>query len=221
LFEELEIDVSDIQKITSTIYKKAIHELCKCHLKSDCSISISFNKKDITYHCTFTIEDLDEMLVENSMSNTKSSPKQLKPTKDIVEKKENGVPTTYTNADEFKSHLNFSKLNVFLVDDINMIEKYKEECEDYIKDTKKDKDNITINKLYKHYIENYKGRKNAPELFVELVNHFEIDNQKVFVQIFKTKGNEVCIYKTLELKSTNDELTESEEEDEEQFSDDD
>jgi len=218
LFDELNIDVSDVQKFTSSIYKKAIFELCKHHINEYCKIQISFHKKDTTYNCIFTNEDLNEMSVENSETISKSSPKQSKPIKE-VEQKEIGVPTIFTNADDFKSKLNFSKLDIFKVDDTDMIEDYKENCEDYKKDTKKE--SITINKLYKHFIENYKGRKNAPELFVELVNHFESENQKVFVQITKTKDNEVFIYKTLEFSrkqySDNEEF---ESDEEEQFSDD-
>lgn len=220
LFKELEIDVSDIQKFTSTNYKIAIFKLCNLHITEDCYISISFTKKDITYNCKFTHEDLDEMSVEKmqTISKSRSSPKQSKVNKEII-KKENDEPIIMTNAEEFKPKLNFYKLEIFKVDDTDIIQDYKDKCEEYIKDTKKE--SITINKLYKFYIKEYKGRVNAPELFVELVNYFESENQKVFVQISKIKGNDVFIYKTLELETTkNDDSEDEEQEDEEEFSDD-
>lgn len=221
LFEELEIDVSDIQKFTSTIYKKAIFELCNRNINKDCNILISFKKKEITYNCTFTNEDLNEMSVENSETHSKSSPKQSKPTKQ-VEKQVIGVPIIFTDPEEFKSKCNFSKLVEFNVNGKNMIDDYKENCADYDEfSTKKDNDVIGISKLYKHYIRHYSGKINAPELFVELVKHFENENDaKVFVKISKTKTNEIFIYKTLELESKKEDNDEEEDEEEEQFSDD-
>jgi len=203
LFEELEIDVSDIQKFTSTIYKKAIFELCKRFINENCYVLISIKKKETTFNCTFTYAVLDEMNVENSETISKSSPKQTKPTKEII-KKDNEQPIIYTDPEEFKSKINFSKLEEFNVDNDNLLDNYKENSQEH-----KPNESITINKLYKHYIGTYKGRKTASDLFVELISKFELDNKVVFVKISKTKESEVFIYKTQENEENEEEEEDS------------
>jgi len=191
LFEYIEMDVSDITKFSSTIYKKAIDLLL---VKENKNMSICYIKKDITYVCHFTSADISEISVESDTTKVKVSPSKK------VSKTKTDEPTIINDPEEFKSKINFSKLEEFNVDNDNLLDNYKENSQEH-----KPNETITINKLYKHYIGTYKGRKTASDLFVELISKFELDNKVVFVKISKTKESEVFIYKTQENEENEEE----------------